>query len=223
MKILVVEDEIAIREKIVEYLKFDYDFVYEASNETEAFKIYREKKPDLLILDINLNESDGLDFLSRVRLKDHQTKAIIISAYSDKEYLMRAIDLKLSAYITKPITRKGFKQALQKVQNEMKLYTVCNNDFIDLGEGYIWDLQKNNLLYNSEIVSLGSKEYMLLKLFCNNPFQEFSYEDISYHIWDYTLNDKINSIKILIKKLRKKIPQDAIVNIYGYGYKLNIK
>jgi DNA-binding response OmpR family regulator len=219
--ILIVEDEIPIRKKLVEYVKFDYKNVYEASSENEAFKIYKEKKPNLIILDINLKEGNGLNLLRNIRQNDHKTRAIVISAYSHNEYLMEAIDLKLSKYIIKPITRKSFKEALEVVQKEIDKFSIENNEILELSKNYKWDYKKKELVHENKTLSLGSKEHQLLKLFCDNVNRVLSYENIANELWNYTLNDKKNSIKIIIKKLRKNLPKDIIENIYGIGYKLN--
>jgi DNA-binding response OmpR family regulator len=220
LSILIVEDEVLIRKKLVEYVKLEYQTIYEADSEDGALKVYKDKKPDLLILDINLREGSGLSLLRKIREYDHSTKAIVLSAFDDREYLMEAIDLKLTKYLVKPVKRKEFKEALIAVEKELKIFKVESQNILEFQDGYIWDYKKEQLLQNDHIVTLGSKEYELLKLFCDNPNKELTYEDISNYIWDYTPADKTNAIKVVLKKLRKNIPKDTIINIYGIGYKL---
>ena len=222
MSILVVEDEEGIRKKIVEYLNIQYKNIYEASNEKDAYKIYNEKKPNLLLVDINLTHGNGLNFLRTVRKKDQQTKAIVVSAYSEVEYLMEAIDLKLTQYLVKPVERKSLKDALDLAQEEIKTYSITRNEIITLDSDYVWDKEKDTLLFHNEQVTLGSKEHKLLKLLLSNLHKVFDYDEISYELWDYEPADKLNSIKIIIKKLRAKLPKGIIQNEYGIGYSIKI-
>ena len=154
LKVLIVEDEIELREKLAQYLKVDYEAVYEASSEDEAYTIYRDKKPDILILDINLKVGNGLTLLRNIRQNDHKTKAIVISAYSDQNYLMEAVDLKLSKYIIKPITRRAFKEALDIVQKELSMFSIQNNEMLDLNSEYRWSYEKEELFYKDAFVVL---------------------------------------------------------------------
>ncbi|MEA2029794.1 MAG: response regulator transcription factor [Campylobacterota bacterium] len=222
LTVLIVEDEIELREKLAQYLKFDYEDVYEASSEDEAYAIYRDKKPDILILDINLKVGNGLNLLRNIRQNDHTTKAIVISAYSNQDYLMEAVDLKLSKYIVKPITRRAFKEALDIVQKELSMFSIQNNTIFDLSSEYRWNYEKEKLFYKDKTIKLGSKEHQLLKLLCDNRDKLLTYDDISNLLWDYDFSDKKNSIKIIVKKLRKNLPEGILVNVYGTGYKLNM-
>jgi YesN/AraC family two-component response regulator len=159
LSILIVEDEVLIRKKLVEYVKLEYQTIYEADSEDGALKVYKDKKPDLLILDINLREGSGLSLLRKIREYDHSTKAIVLSAFDDREYLMEAIDLKLTKYLVKPVKRKEFKEALIAVEKELKIFKVESQNILEFQDGYIWDYKKEQLLQNDHIVTLGSKEY----------------------------------------------------------------
>jgi DNA-binding response OmpR family regulator len=218
--ILVVEDEINIRNQIVEYLRFDYDNIYEASTQDEAFKIYQLKRPSLIIVDINLTQGSGLSLLREIRESDHSIKAIVISAYSDKEYLLAAIDLKLSKYIIKPITRRGFKEALDSVKYELDKFETINKKIMHLSSEHSWNFETSELFYKNSKVELSYQESRLLELFCNNINSILSYSDIEYYLWEYSDRDKKNSIKLIVKNLRKNLPENSITNIYGVGYKL---
>jgi two-component system, OmpR family, response regulator VanR len=222
LSILVVEDDSSIRESLVEYLKLSHTHVYEADTQEKAYTIYKKHHLDLLIVDINLIQGDGLSLLKQIREHDHTIKAIVISAFSDQEYLLDAMDLKLTKYIIKPISRQKFKQALESVYNEMKMFQTYTKSIILLSETHHWDMEKKELLIENQVVKLGSKEKKLLELFIHNKNKVLSYDEISFELWENDLSDKINSIKTIIKKLRKIIPQESITNIYGTGYKMVI-
>jgi len=220
LSILVIEDEYDIRKKIVEYLKLDYKNVYEASDAEDGYRVYKEKKPDILMIDINLRKMNGLELLKEIRKDDHSTKAIVITAYSEVDYLLKATELKLTKYLVKPVSRKQMREALDSVNKEMEIYDVKKINSIKLNDDYVWNSDKEELYCKNTIVQLNSKESILLNLLLSKVNQPFSYDYISNEIWDYPPTNKINSIKLIVKKLRKKLPKNIIQNIYGHGYKI---
>jgi len=220
LSILVIEDEYDIRKKIVEYLKLDYKNVYEASDAEDGYRVYKEKKPDILMIDINLGKMNGLELLKEIRKDDHSTKAIVITAYSEVDYLLKATELKLTKYLVKPVSRKQMREALDSVNKEMEIYDVKKINSIKLNDDYVWNSDKEELYCKNTIVQLNSKESILLNLLLSKVNQPFSYDYISNEIWDYPPTNKINSIKLIVKKLRKKLPKNIIQNIYGHGYKI---
>jgi len=220
--ILFVEDEKETRENYVNYLKRYYNDVYEAENGLEAYHIYLEQKPKILILDINMPRMNGLELLEKIRQKDHNTKCLMLTAHTDKEFLLKATKLKLTDYLLKPLKRAGLKDALAKVIDEIESYEVISKTNLNLGDGYIWDIKESKLLLNSNEVILTGLEIKVLKLFFVNINIQLSYDDIIIYIWDSFDADKTEALKTIIKKLRKKLPKNLIQNIYGAGYKVTL-
>jgi len=220
--ILFVEDETDTRKNYTRYLKRYFDEVYEAEDGEIAYEIYQDKKPDILIIDINLPKLNGLDLLKKIRQKDHKTKAIVLTAHSDKEYLLDATSLKLTKYLIKPVSRDELKDALTLVIEEMSKFTTNSNKILTLRENTVWNFELNQLLKEGIVISLTVKETKLLSTFFKNTNIELSYDDIIIEIWDEFEKDKVSSLKTLIKNIRKKLPKDTILNIYGIGYKVNI-
>jgi DNA-binding response OmpR family regulator len=219
-KILVVEDDIAIREKLVEFVSGEFDEIYQTDNEIDAYSIYQEKSPELLILDINLKYGNGLSLLRKIRKHDHNVKAIVLSAFNDANFLMEAIDLKLIKYLVKPIKRKEFKEAIELARLESEQYTINRKKILKLSSDYVWDYQSQTLLYKNETVELSHKETQLLSLMCDNKNVDLSYANIANLLWNYDTDDKTNAIKTIVKKLRKHIPKEVLINVYGIGYRL---
>ena len=94
--LLYVEDENITRKNYVEYLEIYFQRVYQASNAEEAYRLYKSKRPSILILDINLPKQSGLELLRQIRESDHSVKAIMLTARSDVSSLMDATELKLT-------------------------------------------------------------------------------------------------------------------------------
>lgn len=119
-KVLFIEDEKATRENYTMYLKMLFTEVYEAADGEKAYEIYKDKKPDIMIIDINIPKLNGLDLLRKIRQKDNDTKVIMLTAHTDKSLLFDAISLNISKYLVKPISRKDLKETLGLIIDELK-------------------------------------------------------------------------------------------------------
>jgi two-component system response regulator VanR len=95
IKILYVEDDEIARENGIEYLKTTLSIIYEASDAIKALQLYEKYKPDIIITDIQMPKLNGLEFVKRIRQKDKKTQVIIITAFCDKDYLLKAIELQV--------------------------------------------------------------------------------------------------------------------------------
>ncbi len=220
-KILFVEDEQAIRENYVTYLKMLFSEVYEAENGEKAYELYKLKKPDIMIIDINIPKLNGLDLLEKIRENDYSTKAIILTAYTDKSFLLKAAELKLTKYLVKPVTRKDLKEAIDLTINELLRFNVIAIQKIDLSDEYSWNFQLRELKHHNRIVELTNKEKILLGLLFSHKNRVFTYDEISEYVWGYDDSITLNGLKNIVKRLRKKLPEDTILNIFNEGYKIN--
>jgi DNA-binding response OmpR family regulator len=218
--ILFIEDEMEIRDNYVRFLKRYYNRVYEASEAESAYKLYSSKKPDILIIDIQLPKMSGLDLLKKIRQEDHTTKAIMLTAFSNKNYLLDASELKLTKYLLKPITRSELKDALSKAIEELQNFKIISNHIIYFRDNFAWETQSYTLFQNSKEIPLTPNERKILKLLFSNINRVFSIDDIIVYVWDSFENDKNIALKTAIKKLRAKLPKGVIENVYAQGYKL---
>ena len=220
-KILFVEDDQVIRENYVTYLKMFFSEVFEAEDGEKAYELYKLKKPDIMIIDINIPKLNGLDLLERIRENDYSTKAIILTAHTDKTFLLKAIGLKLTKYLVKPVTRKDLKEALKLTIDELLKFNVITVQKIDLPDDYSWDFQLKELKYHNVIVELTNKEKIFLELLFSHKNRVFTYDEISDYVWGYDDSIPLNGLKNIVKRLRKKLPEDTILNIFNEGYKIN--
>jgi len=220
--VLYVEDDDGVRENYVAFLSRFYENVYEASNAEEAYEIYKQKKPNILLIDINLPQKSGIEFLQDVRQYDHSTRAIMLTAMSDVDTLVSASELKLTKYLIKPISRNELKDVLETAVSEIVNYTTYANRVIHIQDSAYWDQDKEKLIVDGQEVFLTRKERALLALLISNMNKVVKSEDIIYELWyDYD-NAKIASLKTLVKTLRKKVPENFVKNVFGIGYKIEV-
>ncbi|MFA6741715.1 MAG: response regulator [Arcobacteraceae bacterium] len=213
ISILCVEDEDGIRQTIVSTLKYYFKEVYEASDGNEGFELYEYYKPKIVLTDIQMKNCNGLEFVKKIRKTDNETMVIMLTAYSNEEYLMELINLNINHFILKPLNSKKLNDALEKyLQKAVKPILLCEN--------LILDLQKRELIYkNEQIIHLRKREKDFLQLLYNKNGAILKYEEIEFELW----NDKemtSHALKSFIKELRHKIPVNIIKNIPQEGYTL---
>lgn len=122
MRILIVEDEIRIREGIEKLLGRTgrpFEIVGEAENGKAGLELLRKLKPDVVITDIKMPVMDGLEMLSLMVQDSIPTRAIVLSAYSEFEYARKAMRLGVTEYLLKPISYGEFLQALENVEEQL--------------------------------------------------------------------------------------------------------
>ena len=195
--------------------------VYEAADGLEGYSLYERKKPEIIIIDINIPKLNGIELIKKIRKKDHNVKVIILTAHTDKSFLIEATSLKLTKYLVKPVSRKSLKEALELVVQELLKYKIVSLQRIELSQGYSWDLGSKELIQYDNVIDLTAKEKNFLDLLISHKNRVFTYDQIFECVWGYEESVSINSIKNIVKRLRKKLPENTIQNIFNEGYKLN--
>ncbi len=218
IKILYVEDDEIARENGIEYLENFFEQIYEASDAIIALQLYEKHKPDIIITDIQMPKLNGLEFVKRIRQKDKDTQIIIITAFCDKDYLLKAIELGLVKYLVKPVREKEFEEALFLCVDSLE-----NNqsNIVKLQENTYFDMFNKNLVIENEIVKLRAKELIFLELLIKNRNRYVSYEEIENYVWNDSVMTK-DALKTLVKNLKTKIPKNLILNLTNSGYKIDV-
>jgi DNA-binding response OmpR family regulator len=221
--ILVVEDEEAVRKNIVAYLQLTYKHIFEASNGYEAYTVYRKHYLDLIITDINMPRMDGLTLVEKIRKENNNLPIIMVSAYSDKDKLFRAVKLNLIDYIMKPISRKILIDLIEKVQNLEQNNEETLNPVV-LGNGFVFETTYKVLSHRDEMILLTPQLTLLLEILVINKNRVLTSVDIFYHLHDaFEMEYSNGLVRNLVFKLRKIFPKEMIKNIYGGGYMLCVE
>lgn len=217
LTLLYIEDDPGIQVHLAEFLGRYTSRLHLAPSAEEGLKLYEEKAPNIILLDINLPGMNGIDLAQTIRQKDRQTRIIISTAYTDKAFLLKAVELELTRYLVKPITSEELVDAFSKAADE---YAQLNNTkFVDLGAGYHYDPEQKILLHGDREVTLRRKEMELLEFFISNAGRTLSYEVLHYEVWGQTPMSK-DAIRAQIRNIRKKSHRGIIQNISAIGYRL---
>lgn len=214
MKILLLEDNKRLSSLIIEALEeknYKVDWFDDGKKALES--IYNGY--DCFIFDINVPGIDGLTLLKELRVMDSKTPAIVISANVELETIKEAYIKGCDEYLKKPF---------YIYELELKLDKLCkkDNDSLKLPNNYLYDIEKEKLFdEKNEEIKLAKKEILLFNLFSKNLEKIITFEQIEQYVWagDLTTNE---NIRALIKRLRKKLPDDTIISQGGMGYILNI-
>ncbi|WP_419770268.1 MAG: response regulator transcription factor [Candidatus Marinarcus sp.] len=210
--ILCVEDEEGIREFVVNTLKYYFKEVYEANNGDEAFEIYEEYKPKIVLTDIQMPKMDGIELVKKIRKTDNSTMIIMLTAHANEEYLIDLINLNIDHFILKPLNSKKLDEALNKYIEKHFSQEIFLHQDLKL------DLSKRVLIYKeTTIIPLRKREKDFLELLYENKNAITTYAQIEIELWQdkYMTND---ALKSFIKELRNKMPINIIKNSPQDGY-----
>ena len=214
--ILIVEDEIKLNQFLCEYMEIYFDVVYSAFNGDDGLEIYKKNKPDVIFTDIQMSKLNGLEFAEKIRENDKDTIIVILSAFTEKEKLFKAIELQLLTYLVKPIKSDELKQTILNIKKQLK-----SRDIINLSETTEYHLSTSTLVKGNKEIELTLYEKKFLNLLFQRKGICVSYEDISMYVYDLDDFSK-DSITSLVKRLRKKLDKNIILNCFNEGYKLQI-
>lgn len=212
--VLCVEDEDGIRKRLVNTLKYYFSDVLEASNGEEGYYLYKEYKPSLILSDIEMPDKNGISMIEDIRKNDLDTIVVMITAYSNEEYLLELINLNINQYILKPVTSDSLLNGI------LKAFGNKLNEKIKFHEDLYFDMKERELFYKNEIVSLRKRDKEFLILLHKNRNAVVTYDLIEEYLWrDKSMS--ISALKTFIKEFRQRIPVDIITNKPQLGYKLN--
>lgn len=216
LKVLFVEDESGIRENIAHSLRYMVGEVIEAANGQEGLAAYQEHKPDIVMTDILMPIMDGIELVRAIRKNDSDTCVIIITAHTDKEYLLKAVDLHLEHYIVKPVNLTTLTDALLRCAKRISKHQSLH---IKLPKDYTYDADHKELRYHNKLIKLTKKEVGFLELLLANTHRVVTYQELQDNVWqDDVMTD--SALRSLVRNLRKKLPSDFITNLSGVGYKI---
>lgn len=218
MKILVVDDEVLIRNVIKEYAAIEGYKVDEAQNGEEAIEMVYDNDYDLIIMDIMMPILDGVKASKEIK-KIKNIPIIMLSARSSEEDKLLGFDIGIDDYITKPFSPK-------ELMARIKAVTKRNNkeDIIKV-DNIIMNNKTREVIINNQNIELTHTQYELLYLFLTNLNIVLSREDIINKIFGYEYQASDRTIDAHIKLLRSKLGnyKDNIKTIRKVGYKFEYK
>lgn len=221
MKIILIEDEMALASSVENYLKKE-GYVCESANDyiTAIEKIHFYEY-DIALVDITLPDGNGLEIIKLLKELNPKTGILIISAKNSLDDKISGLDLGADDYITKPF---HLAELNSRVKAVIRRRNYDGEKIISINEIEI-NFEKHSVSVNNEVLELTKKEYDLLMYLVANKGRVITKESIAEHLWGDNIDsaDSFEFIYTHIKNLRKKITgkggKEYIVSVYGVGYK----
>ena len=218
MHILVVEDERALCETIVRSLRrlaYSVDFCHDGN---EAAELLGVERYDLVLLALNLPGADGMSVLRALRQNDRDTKVLILSARSEVSDKVAGLDAGASDYLSKPFHLEELEARIRS----LTLRQFTQNDIVLTCGQVTFDTTARTASAAGQALTLTRKETGILEYLMLHRGRPVSQEELLDHVWDNSVDNFSNSIRVHISALRKKLRAalgyDPIRNRIGEGY-----
>jgi DNA-binding response OmpR family regulator len=229
-KILVVEDELALRETLAYNLEKQGYVVYIAADGKEALHQARTKKPDLMILDIMLPEMDGLE-VCRILRQEMTVPILMLTARSDEIDKVVGLEVGADDYLTKPFSMrellsriKAIFRRIRMIRDEVQTTPGSETtEKIQFG-GLLINLTRREVSLEGNILYLKPKEYELLVYLAEHRGIVLSRDKILKDVWGWDFSGGTRTVDVHMRWLREKIETDStqperIVTVRGAGYR----
>lgn len=207
--VLYVEDELEVLRNISTLLNNFFETVYLAPDGEAGLQLFTEKNVDVLLVDIELPNMNGIELIKRIRRDHHNIPIIIVSAYTDKNYLLDAVELKLSKFIVKPLTSNKIQVLLNALNEHFSIY-----DEISLTPEITILKSESAVRFNSSKNKLTQKELGFLLTLARK--KAITYDEI-HMLWKGDTPTQ-NAVRTFVKQLRKKLPDRTIKTANDLGY-----
>jgi DNA-binding response OmpR family regulator len=230
MNVLFVDDDDTFRKEFSELLQMIFKEVIVKKNGEEGILVYKQNNLedniyfDLVITDIKMPAINGVKFVDLIYKINSDQCVIIISAKNDPEYLIPFLNLGVDKFLPKPIQYTTFTKELLNVCKKISKNKCSKNKMIiQIDAETIWNKEKKELLFNNKFVYLTKKEILFIENVIDNNGRIYTTEELISYIWFNEYDSThicIKNLKNLISRVRKKISNLKIKNIYGLGYKI---
>jgi DNA-binding response OmpR family regulator len=227
-KVLVVEDDPAIRETLVYNLGKEGYQVQAVGDGVAALEAARATPPDIVVLDLMLPELDGFD-VTRTLRKESNVPILMLTARDDEIDRVLGLELGADDYLTKPFSMRELlarvKAMLRRVRigKEESEPQSSENKIIESGNLQI-DVTRHEAKLDGQVLELKPKEHELMVFFLENRGQVFSRDQLLERVWGWEFSGGSRTVDVHVRWLRSKIEKDPeqptrIVTVRGVGYR----
>lgn len=213
LTILYAEDDLVIQESTSRILKMFFKEVFIANNGNEAIEIYQRYKPNILMLDYVMPNLDGYQTAKLIREINKKIPIILVSAYTDKDKLLNAIELNLIRYIEKPILYDDLMNVFNSVISSLEENNLLQ---IKLDEDVFYSFITKKIIKMNEEIILTKNEILFLELLLSKANLLVSKELIETNVFEEPVDE--NTIRNMVYRLRKKLDSKIIITVKDLGY-----
>lgn len=225
-RILIVDDEPAIREMVAVALELaDFD-VLEAENAQRGHEIIVDERPDLVLLDWMLPSVTGIELARRLKRDEttNEVPIIMLTAKSEEDNKIQGLDVGADDYITKPFSTRELISRIKAVLRRAS--SVAAEKAIEV-EGLCLDPVSHRISADDEPVDMGPTEYRLLEFFMSHQERAYSRTQLLDQVWGANVYVEDRTIDVHIRRLRKALAPFGydrfIQTVRGTGYRFSVK
>ena len=223
MRILLVEDDVAIAQSLKEGLEDEAYAVDVVHDGDEGYRTATADDYDVIILDVMLPEMNGYEVCRVLRKDGNQTPILMLTARDAERDIVEGLDMGADDYLAKPFS---FEVLLARLRALLRRPNKKLEEILRVGD-LMLDPSLKKVMRAAQEISLTAKEYAVLEYLMRNAGKVLSKEQIISHVWDFDADVLPNNVELFIMFLRRKIdkPFDSklIHTVPGFGYKLEDK
>ena len=216
LTVLLVEDDSDSKKIMHDVLSDNFEKVFTAQNGDEGLKKFKKYNPNMVITDVFMPISDGLDMTRYIKEISKDTPVIVLSAHSEKETLLKAIDVGVDKYLIKPIMVDDLLNTLENVAKNK----IETSSIIQVANGYSFNKIKRVLIRDGVEISLTKKELAFISLLIKRLGTLVLHDEIKSVVW---VGESVTeaAIRTFVKRVRDKVGNNFIKNVPGLGYKID--
>ena len=217
LKVLLVEDEDKLASLLKNAIGDSFYSFFMAKDGKEGLDKFMKLTPDIIISDIMMPNLTGLEMAKEIRKIDANIPIIILSAFSESDKFLDAIDVGVVKYFIKPFDPDELLDYIESIGEKL------GSRLINLSNGFSFNLTTKGLYKNGRYISLSKNESKFVQLLLENYIDEKNIlddETIKKSLWE---NEEVSSTRLrtFIRRLRAKTSKDLVLNIKGQGYQIN--
>ena len=220
-RVLVVDDDVTVREVVVSYLRAAGHAVVEAGDGGDALRAMRSDSADLVVLDLMMPGIDGLEVCRRLRAAG-DVPIIMLTALGAEVDRVVGLESGADDYVTKPFSPRELvlrvEALLRRVGEQAKPHvgSVTDGDLVV-------DSGRHEATLAGAPLSLTSREFDLLRFLVSNPGTAYSRDELLQHVWGWSFGDQ-STVTVHVRRLREKVERDPkrpsrLVTVWGVGYR----
>ena len=221
--VFVVDDERNIRDLIRKYLEKENYLVTVFEDAQNVISEINRLKPDLLVLDIMMPGSDGLELCKEIR-KHSEIPIVFVSARDEELDRILGLELGADDYLSKPFSPRELVVRIKNIFKRLEKSSKVNAEELIIKDIKV-ECHRRYIEKDGTELKLTTKEYDLLEFLIRNKNMPFTREQLLEKVWGYDYIGDIRVIDDLIKRLRKKLAEaEAVLEIktvWGYGYRID--
>jgi DNA-binding response OmpR family regulator len=224
-KVLVVDDDQKIVDLVRLYLERDGYRVFVAYDGLKALELARQKRPDLIVLDLLLPEVDGLD-VCRILQADGKVPVIMLTAKTTEADKLIGLELGADDYVTKPFSPRELVARVRAVLRRVGKDALQGPSELRFGDLVI-DRRSHEVRLQNDVVNLTPTEFKLLEVMAEDPGRAFSRLELLDRVFGYDFEGFERTVDVHVKNLRKKVEPDPkdphyVKTVYGVGYRFDL-